>query len=62
MRAVVVEQWGGPEMLVEREVARPEPGLNEVLVRVHAAGVNPVDFKTRASGALIEWGEVPAVG
>ncbi|MFJ9808728.1 NADP-dependent oxidoreductase [Streptomyces sp. NPDC101158] len=62
MRAVVVEQWGGPENLVEREVERPEPGLNEVLVRVHAAGVNPVDWKTRAGGALIEWGEVPAVG
>ena len=62
MRAVVVEQWGGPETLVEREVERPEPGLNEVLVRVHAAGVNPVDWKTRASGALIEWGAVPAVG
>ncbi|MFI9150404.1 NADP-dependent oxidoreductase [Streptomyces sp. NPDC053367] len=62
MRAVVVEQWGGPENLVEREVERPEPGLNEVLVRVHAAGVNPVDWKTRASGALIEWGAVPVVG
>ncbi|AIR96434.1 NADP-dependent oxidoreductase [Streptomyces glaucescens] len=62
MRAVVVEQWGGPEALVEREVERPEPGLSEVLVRVHAAGVNPVDWKTRASGALIEWGAVPAVG
>ncbi|GAB7187020.1 NADP-dependent oxidoreductase [Kitasatospora sp. Ki12] len=62
MRAVVVEQWGGPENLVEREVERPEPGLNEVLVRVHAAGVNPVDWKTRAGGALIEWGDVPAVG
>ncbi|MFF8835587.1 NADP-dependent oxidoreductase [Streptomyces sp. NPDC015130] len=62
MRAVVVEQWGGPENLVERETERPEPGLNEVLVRVHAAGVNPVDWKTRAGGALIEWGEVPAVG
>ncbi|MEV6840210.1 NADP-dependent oxidoreductase [Streptomyces sp. NPDC051133] len=62
MRAVVVEQWGGAENLVEREVARPEPGLNEVLVRVHAAGVNPVDWKTRASGALVEWGAVPAVG
>ncbi|MFE9045263.1 NADP-dependent oxidoreductase [Streptomyces sp. NPDC007818] len=62
MRAVVVEQWGGPENLVERETERPEPGLNEVLVRVHAAGVNPVDWKTRASGALIEWGAVPAVG
>ncbi|MFE0510890.1 NADP-dependent oxidoreductase [Streptomyces sp. NPDC058964] len=62
MRAVVVEQWGGPENLVAREVERPEPGLNEVLVRVHAAGVNPVDWKTRAGGALIEWGELPAVG
>ncbi|MFD5766881.1 NADP-dependent oxidoreductase [Streptomyces sp. NPDC127049] len=62
MRAVVVEQWGGPENLVEREVERPQPGLNEVLVRVHAAGVNPVDWKTRASGALVEWGAVPAVG
>ncbi|MFF6772359.1 NADP-dependent oxidoreductase [Streptomyces sp. NPDC012637] len=62
MRAMVVERWGGPETLVEREVERPEPGLNEVLVRVHAAGVNPVDWKTRASGALITWGEVPVVG
>lgn len=62
MRAVVVEQWGGPEQLVEREVERPEPGLNEVLVRVHAAGVNPVDWKTRASGALIDWDALPIVG
>ncbi|UQX03115.1 NADP-dependent oxidoreductase [Streptomyces sp. RerS4] len=62
MRAMVVTEFGGPENLVEREVDRPEPGLNEVLVRVHAAGVNPVDWKTRASGGLIEWGEVPAVG
>ncbi|MFC9589049.1 NADP-dependent oxidoreductase [Streptomyces sp. NPDC056944] len=62
MRAVVVEQWGGPEKLVEREVERPEPGLNEVLVRVHAAGVNPVDWHTRASGALITWGAPAIVG
>ncbi|MER7950674.1 NADP-dependent oxidoreductase [Streptomyces sp. NPDC096079] len=62
MRAVVVEQWGGPEKLVEREVERPEPGLNEVLVRVHAAGVNPVDWKTRASGGLIDWGAPAIVG
>ncbi|MFI8823552.1 NADP-dependent oxidoreductase [Streptomyces sp. NPDC053431] len=62
MRAVVVEQWGGPEQLVEREVERPVAGLNEVLVRVRAAGVNPVDWKTRASGALVEWGDVPVVG
>ncbi|MEU9161605.1 NADP-dependent oxidoreductase [Streptomyces sp. NPDC048424] len=62
MRAMIVNGWGGPETLVEREVDRPEPGLGEILVRVHAAGVNPVDWKTRASGALITWGEVPIVG
>lgn len=62
MRAMVVSEWGGPETLVEREIERPEPGLSEILVRVHAAGVNPVDWKTRASGALIAWGEVPIVG
>ncbi|MET9608027.1 NADP-dependent oxidoreductase [Streptomyces sp. NPDC006512] len=62
MRAMVVNEWGGPETLVEREIERPEPGLGEVLVRVHAAGVNPVDWKTRASGALISWGETPIVG
>ncbi|MFD9377501.1 NADP-dependent oxidoreductase [Streptomyces sp. NPDC059999] len=62
MRAVVVSQWGGPEVLVEREIERPEPGMGEVLVRVRAAGVNPVDWKTRESGGLIPWGPVPAVG
>ncbi|MGW0393110.1 NADP-dependent oxidoreductase [Streptomyces sp. NPDC003042] len=62
MRAVVVSQWGGPEVLVETRIERPEPAMGEILVRVHAAGVNPVDWKTRASGALIPWGPVPAVG
>ncbi|MFF7610945.1 NADP-dependent oxidoreductase [Streptomyces lavendulae] len=62
MRAVVVSKWGGPEVLVETEAERPEPGMGEVLVRVHAAGVNPVDWKTRESGGLIPWGPVPAVG
>jgi NADPH:quinone reductase-like Zn-dependent oxidoreductase len=40
--------FGGPEVLVVEEVPRPEPGPTEVLVRVAAAGVNPVDWKTRA--------------
>ncbi|MET9884437.1 NADP-dependent oxidoreductase [Streptomyces sp. NPDC006430] len=62
MRAVVVSQWGGPEVLAETELERPEPAVGEILVRVHAAGVNPVDWKTRASGALIPWGPVPQVG
>ena len=52
MRAVVAERTGGPEVLVEREVPRPTPGLTEILVRVKAAGVNPTDWKSRADGGL----------
>jgi NADPH:quinone reductase-like Zn-dependent oxidoreductase len=49
MRAVVASAPGGPEVLELRDdVPRPSPGPGEVLVRVAAAGVNPVDAKTRA--------------
>ncbi|GLZ15015.1 NADPH:quinone reductase [Actinomadura sp. NBRC 104425] len=47
MRAVTIKEFGGPDVLKVEEVARPEPLPTEVLVRVHAAGVNPVDWKTR---------------
>jgi NADPH:quinone reductase-like Zn-dependent oxidoreductase len=50
MRAISVQQAGGPEVLTEVEVPRPEPGPVEILVRVHAAGVNPTDWKSRARG------------
>lgn len=51
MKAYVLTRYGGPEMAALREVARPQPGPGEVLVRVHAAGLNPIDFKTR-EGAI----------
>jgi NADPH:quinone reductase-like Zn-dependent oxidoreductase len=47
MRAISQDVLGGPEVLKEVEVERPEPGLSEVLVRVHAAGLNPTDWKHR---------------
>ncbi|WP_329240458.1 NADP-dependent oxidoreductase [Actinoallomurus sp. NBC_01490] len=47
MRAVTISEFGGPEVLTVEKVARPDPLPTEVLVRVHAAGVNPVDWKTR---------------
>jgi alcohol dehydrogenase len=47
MRAFVLTKYGGPEAAVLRDVPRPSPRSGEVLVRVHAAGLNPVDFKTR---------------
>jgi NADPH2:quinone reductase len=49
MRAVVLEEFGGP--LQEREVDRPVPGPGQVLVRVHASGVNPLDIKIKAGQA-----------
>ena len=47
MRAIRQEAFGGPEVLRLVEVDRPQPQGTEVLVRVHAAGVNPVDWYTR---------------
>ena len=57
MRAVRQHTLGGPEVLVVEEVSKPEPAPTEVLVRVAAAGVNPVDWKVRAGGGLL--GEPP---
>ena len=49
MRAAVYRDTGAArDVLRVDEVGRPEPGPGEVLVRVHASGVNPTDFKTRA--------------
>jgi NADPH:quinone reductase-like Zn-dependent oxidoreductase len=47
MRAVVVHETGGPEVLRLEDVERPEPGEGEVLVAVRAAAVNPIDWKYR---------------
>jgi NADPH:quinone reductase-like Zn-dependent oxidoreductase len=47
MRAVVMHETGGPEVLRVEEVDRPEPADGEVLVEVRAASVNPVDWKER---------------
>jgi NADPH:quinone reductase-like Zn-dependent oxidoreductase len=52
MRAVVLDEYGGPEVLAVAEVPTPEPIPTEVQVRVEAAGVNPVDFKTRAGAGV----------
>jgi NADPH:quinone reductase len=52
MQAVVMSAVGGPEVLQLVEVPVPAPGPNQLLVRVHAAGVNPIDFKLRKTGAL----------
>jgi NADPH:quinone reductase-like Zn-dependent oxidoreductase len=52
MRAAVAMKSGGPEVLELRQVATPVPGPDELLVRVHFASVNPVDWKLQERGAL----------
>src|SRR5215472_10909841 len=47
MKAVVVNEYGGPEVLKYQDAPRPEPKNDEILVRVMAAAVNPVDTYVR---------------
>ena len=47
MRAIVINGYGGPEVLRLEEVPRPEPAEDEVLIRVVAASINPVDVAIR---------------
>lgn len=73
MKAVVIHQFGGVEELILEDVPRPEPQTGEVLIKIHAAGINPVDWKSRKGSPLfadklpliLGWdvsGEVTAVG
>jgi len=48
MKAVVVHQYGSPEVLKFEEYPDPVAGPGEVLVRVAATSVNPIDYKRRA--------------
>ena len=48
MKAIVVHQYGGPEVLKFEDYPDPVPGQGEVLVRVAATSVNPIDYKRRA--------------
>src|SRR6184192_1782782 len=48
MKAIVIHQYGGPEALKYEDAPRPEPKDNQVLVKVIAAAVNPVDAMIRS--------------
>ena len=50
MRAIAINEYGGPEILQLVDVPEPIVGPDVVLVRARAAGVNPVDFKVRKGG------------
>jgi NADPH:quinone reductase-like Zn-dependent oxidoreductase len=48
MKAIVIHEYGGPEVLKYEDVPRPEPKADQILIRVIAAGVNPVDGMIRS--------------
>jgi len=58
MRAVLLKETGGPEVLRVEEVERPEPGDGELLIAVRAASINPIDWKQRRG---LSPKELPAV-
>lgn len=63
MRAMLYRRYGGPEVLELAEVPQPVPSAEQVLIRVEASSVNPIDWK-RASGAMrvimpVKFPEVP---
>ena len=75
MQVIQLQEFGGPEVLQIRDIPRPDPGTGELLVRVRAAGVNPVDTGIRSgragglSGAVLPYvpgfdvsGVVTAIG
>ena len=54
MKAIQVHQFGGPEVLELREIPTPKPGPGQLLVRVHAIGVNPYDTYMRNGSYAIK--------
>src|SRR6266853_6422893 len=48
MKAIVIHEYGGPEVLKYEDVPQPEPKQDQLLIRVTAAGVNPVDGMIRS--------------
>jgi NADPH:quinone reductase-like Zn-dependent oxidoreductase len=48
MKAACIQSFGGPEALQIQKVERPEPAADEVLIKVRAASVNPIDYKIRS--------------
>lgn len=47
MKAIRIDHFGGPDVMEVREVQKPKPAADEVLVKAMAVGVNPVDYKIR---------------
>src|ERR1700675_1757355 len=53
MKAILVRQFGGPEVMKLEEVPAPKPAAGQVLVKIHAAGVNPADTYARTGNYAV---------
>ena len=51
MKAVSINEFGGTEVLQFVEIERPKPAADEILIKVFASGVNPVDWKVCEGGS-----------
>jgi NADPH2:quinone reductase len=62
MKAILIEQFGSPDVLTYTDVAEPQLNPGEVLVKNRAAGVNPIDWKTCSGGGAAPFlGELPYI-
>lgn len=61
MKAMAFDEFGGPEVLHEIDVERPEPGPRQIRVAVRAAGVNAIDGKLRSGAFGVPSGGFPAI-
>jgi NADPH:quinone reductase-like Zn-dependent oxidoreductase len=55
MRAVIIKRYGGPYALELADQPRPEPKDHQLLIRVHAAAVNPIDWRIRSGSLRFLW-------
>ena len=59
MKVIRMHRFGGPEVLELEDVPVPQPRENELLVRIHAASVNPIDYKIRPGAVPMISREMP---
>jgi len=61
MKAIQITETGTPDVLTLVDIPKPTVEANEVLINIHAAGLNPVDYKIRSSPQVPDWIELPAI-
>ena len=59
MKALAFKRFGGPDQAAFADILRPVPNPDEILVRVHAAGLNPVDHKNPGWADEADEGDPP---